>query len=185
METQPAQVSALMAQYGIENESELEVYYPGAQALLLRSSEDAEVLGRLVRVVAVNKALVQRGLEGLCMSGSSAQPVAISSKEESEEEELTAEERRVLEQSDGGGLVNGIPVGHRFYWRCLSKCRSKRARLLAKNDPNAFKQFILRFLKGLAKEELRREALGLSGDRSSSSCDLTLIRTEPSHTGCW
>jgi hypothetical protein len=170
----------LLAKYGLADESELEEYYPGAKALLSDAQNQSDVLARLVRVVAGNKALVQRGLPSLCMVQSSSSSSSSRQQHHDADEdsgELTAEERRVLEASEGGGLVLGIPVGGRFYRRCMRKCQTKRVRAL---DANALKQFILRFLKGLAKEELRREKVMMmvTLGRSSSSSD------HPHHVHC-
>jgi len=172
MEIKNDLLNKLLIQYDL-NESELEVYYPGANELLLSKQNDDEMmLARLVRVVATNKALVQRGLPSLGNSNDNI----IKSNDDTKNHHhnnsssitndddtiLTPNERRILEQCGGGGLVLGIPLGHLFYWRCIAKCRSKRSRKLAKENPNAFKLLILRYIKNLAKEELRRESLGLT-----------------------
>lgn len=191
-------LSKLLIQYDL-NESELEVYYTGANELLLTQNTNPNevILTRLVRVVATNKALVQRGLPSLGKIGihhtnnenslmNDNNSTTIETKKNMNEETsynsynkdqiddtstttstnsdniLTPNERRILEHHGGGGLVVGIPLGYPFYWRCIAKCRSKRSRKLAKENPNAFKLFILRYIKGLAKEELRRESLGLT-----------------------
>jgi hypothetical protein len=164
----PSPVAQLLTQYDL-SEAELEVHYPGATELVRAHADDATVLGRLVRVVATNKALVQRGLQSLLLVSGGALRQSVESKPEEEEVPdgvLTDEERRVLGQYAGGGLVVGVAVGSPFYFRCISKCRSRRARMLAKEDPDAFKLFILHFLKKLAKEELRRESLGIKRCRA-------------------
>jgi hypothetical protein len=160
-------LSVLLAKYDL-TESELETHYAGANALVQSSSSNEATLARLVRVVATNKALTQRGLPPLLQQNNKQDAVA-SKAEEAEEaaaeddvcDELTDTEKRMLGEYGGGGLVLGIAVGYPFYWRCKAKCRSKRARKLSAQDPKAFQRFILRFLKALAKEELRRDALGL------------------------
>jgi hypothetical protein len=156
-------LSVLLAKYEL-TESELETHYAGANALVQSSSSNEATLARLVRVVATNKALTQRGLPPLLQLNNKQDAVAskaVEAEEDDAYDELTETEKRMLGEYGGGGLVLGIAVGYPFYWRCKAKCRSKRARKLSAQDPKAFKRFILRFLKALAKEELRREALGL------------------------
>ena len=156
-------ISNLLASYNLM-QSELELYYPGAKAVLDEKNE--AMIARLVRVAATNKAMLQSGLSTIIGSSSDHNDDDDKKKREADVEEesnscceLTPDELSVLAQSDGGGLVLGIPVGWHFYWRVKSMVNGKKMRLLAKTNPELFKHFIMKHLKRLAKQHLRRESL--------------------------
>ena len=153
-------LALLLTQYGLD-ESELEVYYPGAIATVLEAADKTEAkLARLVRVAATNKAMVQRGLPTIGAAPSVILPSDPGSTD------LTEDEKRVLGEKDGGLFVFGIAVGWPFYWRLKSVVEGKKAQRMAQTDPEKFKDFIRMHLKRFAKEALRRELLGL-GSKSN------------------